>query len=458
MVQLLIRIFVAKKQQMRQTRFEIIATLVILVMTGATHLIGKPKHTGMQLKSSLMTRNCLTTTEKVIIKDQIELPQEELDYYLERHNVQDEGFEMVVAIANGKRHQVTLSPHLTVRSVGFWEDYKRDGTIFVCDSLGRTIAGTWNADTLESGIRIDTQGTYFGDFSETKPNGHGAYLHTNCSYFEGHWSDGKRDGFGVELLAQGDEPSRLRMGIWNHDRFMGERMKYTTERIYGIDIARYQHGKGRRPLPILWNKLRITHVGKRGSHNVSGTADYPVSFVFIKSTESTTVRNKYYQGDYQHAHRQGIRTGAYHFWSTRTSGEEQARFFLKNTRFSKGDLPPVLDLEPSDKQIETSGGVERMFRHVRVWLRLVEQQTGVKPILYVNQMFVNKYLSGQPDLKRDYRVWIARYSEYKPDVRLSFWQLCPDGRVSGITGDVDINVFNGYKSQFEAFLEQETIR
>ena len=49
-------------------------------------------------------------------------------------------------------------------------------------------------------------------------------------------------------------------------------------------------------------------------------------------------------------------------------------------------------------------------------------------------------------------VWIARYGEYKPEVRLVFWQLCPDGRVSGITGEVDINVFNGYRDQLTSFL------
>jgi lysozyme len=99
-----------------------------------------------------------------------------------------------------------------------------------------------------------------------------------------------------------------------------------------------------------------------------------------------------------------------------------------------------------------------MFMQIRIWLRAVERSTGVKPILYVNQMFVNNYLSKQPDLKRDYCVWIARYSEYKPDLRLAFWQLCPDGHVAGIQGDVDINVFNGYKLQFEKFLEEETIK
>jgi len=43
-------------------------------------------------------------------------------------------------------------------------------------------------------------------------------------------------------------------------------------------------------------------------------------------------------------------------------------------------------------------------------------------------------------------------------VRLAFWQLCPDGRVKGIVGTVDINVFNGYRDQYDDFLERYTIK
>jgi lysozyme len=55
-------------------------------------------------------------------------------------------------------------------------------------------------------------------------------------------------------------------------------------------------------------------------------------------------------------------------------------------------------------------------------------------------------------------VWIARYGEYKPDVKLAVWQLSPNGRVDGIHGEVDINVFNGYQSQFDEFIKNETIK
>ena len=58
------------------------------------------------------------------------------------------------------------------------------------------------------------------------------------------------------------------------------------------------------------------------------------------------------------------------------------------------------------------------------------------------------------DLGDNYLVWIARYGQYKPNIKLAYWQLSPDGKVRGIQGDVDINVFNGYRNKYEAFLER----
>ena len=103
------------------------------------------------------------------------------------------------------------------------------------------------------------------------------------------------------------------------------------------------------------------------------------------------------------------------------------------------------------------GGTAVLFTSVRTWLRIVRHHTGVRPVLYISQSFVNKHLPEAPDIIRDYNIWIARYGEYKPNVHLVYWQLCPDGRVSGIHGEVDISVFNGYHSRFNEFLQTECI-
>ena len=438
---------------MKNTIFAMI--LPIGALMGASMLMSAPKHIGMQLNSDFKKQiPAIGYTQN---NDSLPDLSDEFKYYFDRHNVMDEGYEMVAAFANGKRLEIAPARRLTIWNVGTWQGRTREGTALDVDSAGFTIIGTYDADTIQTGLRIDTLGTYLGDFVGTKADGHGAYI-ANDSYFEGHWTEDKRNGFGIQLLTPAGENPRLQVGEWQNNRFWGERMKYTSERIYGIDIARYQHGKGRHKYPIQWQKLGIHYLGRKANKNVQGTADYPVSFIFIKSTEGTSIRNHYYVSDYAKARKHGIPIGAYHFFSLKSSGAAQAQHFINNTLFKKGDLPPVLDVEPSDAQIKAAGGPEKMFQQIRVWLRMVKARCGVPPILYINQMFINKYFSLAPDIKRDYDVWIARYGEYKPDVRLAFWQLSAEGRVHGITGDVDINVFNGYKSQFQTFLEQKTIK
>lgn len=381
---------------------------------------------------------------------------DELKYYFDRHNVQDEGYEMVANYAQYGDTLLARMPQerLTLFNVGHWRGISRQGTGIERDTTGRIIVGHYEADTLTTGIRLDSAAIYSGDFGGNMANGHGCCVTQDGTYYEGQWVNDRRQGFGFAISPT----THLRVGQWNGDRYLGERMHYTSERIYGIDISRYQHGHGRKKYPILWNQLRITYLGNKNQKNAKGTVDYPVSFVFIKSTESTNIRNPFYAQDYLIARQQGIPIGAYHFFSYKTSGSAQASHFLMNTLFKKGDLPPVLDLEPYPSQIAAMGGPQVLFKHVRQWLQAVERRTKVKPILYVSQSFVNRYLPEAPDLKRDYQVWIARYGEYKPDVKLAVWQLSPNGRVRGIHGEVDINVFNGYHTQWEAFLEEMTLK
>ena len=381
----------------------------------------------------------------------------ELNYYLDRHDVQDEGYEMVAAYAvNADSAISTYLPHerVSVWSVGRWRGVPRQGFGVNRDAQGRVVIGSYDADTLRSGLRIDSAGIYGGEFIHGLAGGHGAYKSAVSQYYEGGWQCDECHGFGFSVSPF----THVRVGEWKDGQYLGERMHYTSDRIYGIDISRYQHGKGKKKYSINWGSVRISHLGTLSKKRVSGTVDYPVSFCYIKSTEAVSIRNPFYLNDYLQARRRGIPVGAYHFFSTKRTGAAQASYFISSTVFRQGDLPPVLDIEPSAGQIAQMGGADALFCNVRSWLQAVERRTGVKPILYVNQKFVNNYLSKAPDLKRDYHVWIARYGEFKPDVKLAIWQLCPDGRVQGIRGEVDINVFNGYKSQFQEFLENETIR
>lgn len=350
---------------------------------------------------------------------------------------------------------------------------KKQGPGMMADKQGRMIYGVWDSDTLVSGRRHDGWGgVYEGSFNrDAVAQGHGIYDERDGKYYEGHWQNDKRNVFGFSL----DPKKGMSVGEWQDDKYLGERVVYTADRIYGIDISKYQHEqkkevitkmkvkKGKKTVwkdrkiianriySIDWSKLRITSLGGHQRNAITGRTEFPVSFVYIKATEGTTILNGYYKGDYTAARQHGFRVGTYHFFSLRTAASDQARYFLANARFSSGDFPPVLDVEPTGDMIREIGGKEELVKRMLTWLRIVEKKVGVKPIIYVSQNFARKWLLDVPEIQDNYQVWIARYGEYKPDFKLIYWQLSPNGKVKGITGDVDINVFNGYGSQFEDF-------
>ena len=131
--------------------------------------------------------------------------------------------------------------------------------------------------------------------------------------------------------------------------------------------------------------------------------------------------------------------GVYHFWSNKSTAREQAYYFLDQVHLTDGDLPPVLDIEhkPADKSVED------FQRDVLTWLHIVEDKYHVKPIIYTYYKFKEQYLSAP--VFEDYPYWIAHYyvdkGQYKG--KWKFWQHTDVGKLPGIKGYVDFNIYNG---------------
>ena len=104
------------------------------------------------------------------------------------------------------------------------------------------------------------------------------------------------------------------------------------------------------------------------------------------------------------------------------------------------------------------GGAKAMFAEIKIWLEMVEKHCGRKPLLYVSQHFINQYLQDAPEFIKEHDVWVARYGVCRPYVHLQYWQLSCDGKVNGIVGDIDINVFNGTKEQFNDYKKEVAIK
>ena len=208
--------------------------------------------------------------------------------------------------------------------------------------------------------------------------------------------------------------------------------------IHGIDIS---HHQGR----IDWDELK-----DNGSIN-----DCPIRFIMIKATEGSTQTDQNFKDNFYQAREHGFTRGAYHFYSVHTPSYQQAAHFMKTVKLENGDLPPVLDVEhkpnnQTDSEFKTS---------VKLWLELVEKHYKVKPIIYTYFKFKMRYLNDS--IFNEYPYWIAHYYvdslEYKGPWK--FWQHTDVGRLPGIKGNVDFNIYNGsyYDLRQMTIGSQETI-
>lgn len=199
--------------------------------------------------------------------------------------------------------------------------------------------------------------------------------------------------------------------------------------VCGIDISHYQG-------TINWEKVAKNRY-----------TDIPIQFIFFKATDGNDIVDEHFHRNMVQARKYGFIVSAYHFYEPQVDPIEQANFFIHTVKLQKGDLPPVLDVERSGHLVK-----EVFQRDVKQWLKRVETHFGVKPILYTSYKFKLDYLDD--DFFNQYPYWIAHYyvSTISYKGKWSFWQYTDVGYVPGITGDVDLNVFNGSMDELVTLL------
>jgi lysozyme len=166
-------------------------------------------------------------------------------------------------------------------------------------------------------------------------------------------------------------------------------------------------------------------------------------FIFIRASESLKMDNNF---SYNWRHCK-IPKGAYHFFNPNINGITQAKFFLSFVKIEKGNLPPVIDVEYCSywRRCNKYTGA----KNLRLMLEYIEQKTGVKPIIYTNSNFWNKYLFNYIKFDpNNYPLWIAHYYVIKPNIpkgwkTWTFWQYSAKGRLNNHYTDWDLNYFNG---------------
>lgn len=199
---------------------------------------------------------------------------------------------------------------------------------------------------------------------------------------------------------------------------------------FGVDISHYQpHEK------INWENFTI------------GNGSIPIEFIILRATMGTNGKDKHFEEFWKSAKNAGLIRGAYHFYRPYENPEKQANWFLENIQLEKGDLPPILDIE----KYPIGTNPDHFRQDLKIFLNILEEAYGEKPILYSYFNFYKDFLRGPFD---EYPLWMANYNEVlspSEEDNWLFWQFTEKGVVSNINTKVDLNIFNGQTWQLRSY-------
>ena len=198
---------------------------------------------------------------------------------------------------------------------------------------------------------------------------------------------------------------------------------------------------------VLKHKNENTMIGLdvsrwQGDINFQAVKDAGVEFVFVRVGSQRGVGGEYYIDPKFHQNIKGfnevgIPVGIY-FYSyadSIKSAKTEAKWVVEQLKGYKVDLPVVFDWENWSFFQEFGVSFYNLTEIAKSYLNVIEE-AGYEGMLYSSKNYLENVW-----YKTKYPVWLAHYTDktnYEGEYKV--WQLCANGRVSGISGNVDINV------------------
>jgi len=182
----------------------------------------------------------------------------------------------------------------------------------------------------------------------------------------------------------------------------------------------------------------------QGTINWSSVKSAGKQFVFIRVSDGTGFVDPNFGTYWAGAKAVGLTVGAYQYF--RPSGDPIAQADLMVNKiqaagYASTDIPPVIDVETTEGLSAST-----VLSRVNSWLSRVQSRTGRQPVLYTSPGFWNSIGAPQPT-PLPY-LWVANWGVSCPTLpapwgRLRFWQYTDTGTVSGVSGSVDLDEYNG---------------
>ncbi|TLP69099.1 glycoside hydrolase [Parasedimentitalea maritima] len=207
------------------------------------------------------------------------------------------------------------------------------------------------------------------------------------------------------------------------DPYDWERRKPTSYPIHGIDVSRWQGD-------INWRQARSAGV----------------SFAYIKATEGGDVADPKFDSYWRASRQAGVPRGAYHYFYFCRPAAQQARWFIKHVPREANALPHVLDMEwtPHSPTCTKRPDGAHIRREATLFLSMLEAHYGRRPVIYTTVDFYQDTGIGRLSGTEFWLRSVAGHpAQVYPGASWNFWQYSGTGRVPGVEGDVDVNVFRG---------------
>lgn len=172
-----------------------------------------------------------------------------------------------------------------------------------------------------------------------------------------------------------------------------------------------------------------------------------ISFVFVKATEGSDFIDNKFKSNVDSIKKYKIIYSAYHFFTFCSSGKNQAINFIHNFSVDSNSLSPVIDLEFLGKCNTTKSDSFDVKKEIKDFLDTIQKHYNKTPIIYTTYEFYNQYLIND---FREYHYWIRdlfKEPSLPDNKEFILWQYSNCGKINGIDGNVDMNVFKGNENK-----------
>ena len=201
----------------------------------------------------------------------------------------------------------------------------------------------------------------------------------------------------------------------------------TNETMIGIDVSKWQ-----------------------GDIDFQKVKDSGVEFVILrlgvmKDKDTPMALDSNFNKNYKNAKSAGLKVGVYLYSESTTvqSAIENAEFAIENLKNDTLDFPICYDWESWSYFNELGINLHRLNEMYDAFSNKLKE-AGYETMLYASE----NYLNNTWITLKDYPIWVAKYSSKTPSVSgkdYILWQNTSVGRVDGIEGDVDFDIY--YKNK-----------